>query len=54
MLKVSGSIFILTGPHHTSAALSPSQTIRLSLGLRPHFLPERVANAPELKILVPG
>ena len=41
---------MLTGPHQTPSPLpsaAEGRTIRLSFGLRPVFLPEKVASAPQ-------
>ena len=48
------SILILTGPHQTSSLLPSSYTIRLSLGLRPVFFPEKLIRAPEEEMTAPS
>lgn len=45
-MKDFSSILMLTGPHHTLSTLADSSTMRLSLGDRPVFAPERTARAP--------
>ena len=45
---------MFTGPHHTSSLLVSSYTIRLSLGLRPVFLPEKLISAPEDEMTAPS
>ena len=44
---------MLTFPHHTSSRTSGSSTTRLSVGLRPVFLPEYAMSAPVDEIAEP-
>src|SRR2546426_11716153 len=44
---------MLTFPHHTSSRTSGSSTMRLSVGLRPVFLPEYAISAPVDEIVEP-
>ena len=46
ILRTSGVIALLTGPHQTSFSEPGSLTIRLSRGERPVFAPEYAVNAP--------
>lgn len=48
------SILMLTGPHQMSSLLPSSYTIRLSLGERPVFLPEKLINAPLDEMTAPS
>ena len=52
--KVCSSILMLTGPHQTSSLLDSSKTTRLSLGLRPVFLPEKLMRAPVEEMMAPS
>jgi hypothetical protein len=45
---------MLTGPHQMSSLLVSSKTIRLSLGLRPVFLPEKLISAPVAEMMAPS
>src|SRR5262245_18088978 len=44
---------MLTLPHHTSSRTSGSSTTRLSVGLRPVFLPEYAISAPVDEMVEP-
>lgn len=48
------SILMLTGPHQISSLLPSSNTIRLSLGERPVFLPEKLMSAPLDEMTAPS
>ena len=45
---------MLTGPHQISSLLPSSYTIRLSLGDRPVFLPEKLISAPVDEMTAPS
>lgn len=45
---------MLTGPHQISSLLPSSNTIRLSFGERPVFLPEKLINAPLDEMTAPS
>ena len=46
VIRTSGVMGLLTGPHHTLLSEPSSFTIRLSEGDRPVFAPEYADNAP--------
>jgi hypothetical protein len=48
------SILMLTDPHQTSSLEVSSKTIRLSLGLRPVFFPEKLMRAPVSEMTAPS
>ena len=45
---------MLTLPHQISSLLVSSYTIRLSFGLRPVFLPEKLISAPLAEMTAPS